>query len=61
MPKVPFEVIKESYLLKSTFFYDKLRSNGYFDLFLQVQKLCTLEGVKPNWDKREEWGISTSA
>jgi hypothetical protein len=61
MPKVPYDVTKESYLLKSTFFYDKLRSNGYFDLFLQIQNLCALDGATLNWDKREQWGISASA
>ena len=61
MPKVPYDVTKESYLLKSTFFYDKLRSNGYFDLFLQVQALCGLEGATLNWEQREQWNISETA
>ena len=38
MPKVPFEIMKEQYLLKSSFFYNRLRSEGYFKLFAQVQK-----------------------
>ena len=61
MPKVPYDVTKESYLLKSTFFYDKLRSNGYFELFLQVQAFCGLEGAGLNWEQREQWKISESA
>ena len=40
MAKVPYEVTKESYLLKSTFFYNKLKTNGYFDLFMKIQKLA---------------------
>ncbi len=36
MPKVPESVTKEQYLLKSTFFYNKLKANGYFELFMQV-------------------------
>ena len=61
MPKVPYDAVKESYLLKSTFFYDKLRANGYFELFLQVQELCRLEGASLNWGQREQWKISESA
>lgn len=61
MAKVPYEVTKESYLLKSTFFYSKLKTNGYFDLFLNVQKLSLIEGKTLNWNQREKWKISASA
>lgn len=61
MAKVPYEVTKESYLLKSTFFYSKLKSNGYFDLFMDVQKLSTIEGSSLNWSQRDKWKISASA
>ncbi|MCL2051440.1 MAG: XcyI family restriction endonuclease [Lachnospiraceae bacterium] len=61
MPKVPIEVTKESYLLKSTFFYNKLQKDGYFDLFMQVQNLCNLEGSKLNWSQRADWKISDIA
>ena len=61
MPNVPYDVTKESYLLKSTFFYDKLRSNGYFDLFLQVHTLCEIEGATLNWTQRQQWNISETA
>lgn len=61
MPKVPETVTKESYLLKSTFFYDRLRQNGYFDLFLQIQALSSIEGSKLKWDKRADWKISDEA
>lgn len=58
MPKVPYSVTKESYHLKATFFYNKLRSNGYFELFLQIQNLCKIEGAKLNWSDRKAWNIS---
>lgn len=61
MPKVPETVTKESYLLKSTFFYDRLRQNGYFELFLQIQALSSIEGSKLKWDKRADWKISDEA
>ena len=61
MAKVPYEVTKESYLLKSTFFYSKLKTNGYFDLFLNMQKLASLEGATLDWTHRNEWSISDSA
>lgn len=61
MAKVPYEVTKESYLLKSTFFYSRLKSNGYFDLFMDVQKLSTIEGASLNWSQRDKWKISASA
>ena len=57
MPKVPEEVTKESYLLKSTFFFNKLRSCGYFDLFMKLQSLSTIEGKKLDWSKRGDWNI----
>jgi len=61
MPQVPYDVTKESYLLKSTFFFNKLRTNGYFDMFLNVQALSSLEGTRLDWTKRNEWKISESA
>jgi len=61
MAKVPYEVTKESYLLKSTFFYSKLKTNGYFDLFMNMQKLASLEGATLDWKNRSEWAISNSA
>lgn len=61
MAKVPYEVTKESYLLKSTFFYSKLKANGYFDLFMDVQRMSNIEGKSLNWSKRDEWKISASA
>ncbi len=61
MAKVPYIVIKESYLLKSTFFYSKLKANGYFDLFTDVQKLSNIEGASLNWNQRDKWKISPSA
>ncbi len=61
MAKVPYEVTKESYLLKSTFFYNKLKANGYFDLFMDVQKMSKIEGASLNWSQRDKWKISASA
>lgn len=61
MPKVPETVTKESYLLKSTFFYNRLRQSGYFELFLQIQTLSSIEGKKLKWDDRNEWNISDEA
>lgn len=61
MANVLYEVTKESYLLKSTFFYNKLKSNGYFDLFMDVQNLSSIEGASLNWNQRDNWKISVSA
>lgn len=61
MPKVPSSVIKESYLLKSTFFYNRLRTEGYFSLFAQIKRYATVEGSHLEWNNLEEWHISQEA
>ena len=61
MPKVHESVIKENYLLRSTFFYNSLRSEGYFELFTQLKKYSKIEGGKLNWDNRSEWHIGEDA
>ena len=61
MPKVPIDVSKEQYLLKSTFFYNRLHSEGYFKLFFQVQKYVKTEECHLDWGNRMEWGISEDA
>lgn len=61
MPKVPFEITKEQYLLKSSFFYNRLRSEGYFKLFAQVQKYVTSEEQHLDWTERASWSISDDA
>ncbi|MCR5448356.1 MAG: XcyI family restriction endonuclease [Solobacterium sp.] len=61
MPRVPESVVKESYQLKSTFFYNRLRADGYFQMFLQVQNLSRIEGAKLKWDKKADWKISEEA
>lgn len=61
MAKVPYEVTKENYLLKSTFFYNRLKANGYFNLFMDVQKLSSIEGTSLNWKQRGKWKISQSS
>jgi hypothetical protein len=60
MPKIPESVTKEQYLLKSTFFYNRLDS-GYFNLFMKVKKFVNIEGATLDWDKRHEWGITEEA
>lgn len=61
MPKVPESVIKENYLLKSTFFYNRLYFEGYFTLFSQLKKYSKLEGDKLDWGNRSEWHIGEDA
>lgn len=61
MPKVPESVTKESYLLKSTFFYNRLRTEGYFSLFKQIKKYARVEGSSLQWNKLDEWHISHEA
>ena len=61
MAKVPESVVKESYLLKSTFFYNRLNTNGYFALFMKVKQFVKIEGDKLDWSKRSEWNISEEA
>lgn len=58
---VPESVKKEQYELKSTFFYNKLTSNGYFKLFKDIEVVALVEGRTLDWSKREEWGISSDA
>lgn len=47
--------------MRATFFYNKLRKNGYFDLFMQIQKFDKVEGSRLDWSKRNEWNISEEA
>ncbi|HWR42279.1 XcyI family restriction endonuclease [Sporomusa sp.] len=61
MPKVPKEVIYESYVLKSTFFYNKLNSLGFFDLFQDIKKISEDNSSAFGWEQRGEWGISEEA
>lgn len=61
MPKVPESVIKESYLLKSTFFYNRLLTEGYFSLFAQIKKYAKVEGDNLLWNHLEGWHISQEA
>lgn len=61
MPKVPESVAKEQYLLRATFFYNRLSINGYFSLFLKVKKFVDAEGAKLDWSKREDWNIDKNA
>lgn len=61
MAKAPDSVVKESYLLKSTFFYNRLTTNGYFSLFMKVKKFVKIEGNRLDWQGRAEWNISEEA
>jgi hypothetical protein len=61
MAKVPESVVKESYFLRSTFTYNRLRSEGYFELFMKISKFARIEGEKLNWDDRGKWSISEEA
>lgn len=58
---VPPSVTKEQYVLKSTFFYNKLNSLGYFELFREIQRYAQIEGASLNWEHRGDWGISDDA
>ena len=58
---VPDSVKKESYVLRSTFFYQRLMNDGFFDLFTQIEKLAKLEGGTLDWGDKEKWGISADA
>jgi len=61
MSKVPESVVKESYFLRSTFTYNRLRSEGYFELFMKISKFARVEGEKLNWDDRSKWSIGEEA
>lgn len=61
MSKAPAEVIYESYALKSSFFYEKLRELGYFDLHKKLTDIVADQGESYTWDLRGEWGISDDA
>ena len=61
MAKVPESVVKESYFLRSTFTYNRLRSEGYFELFMKISKFARIEGERLNWDDRGKWSISEEA
>lgn len=61
MPKIPESAAKEQYLLRTTFFYNRLSINGYFNLFLKIKKFVKIEGDKLAWDKKTDWNISDEA
>ncbi|MBR1927700.1 MAG: XcyI family restriction endonuclease [Bacteroidales bacterium] len=58
---VPESVKREQYILRSTFFYQRLANDGFFGLFKEIQKLDTIEGDRLDWTERGEWGISDEA
>lgn len=52
---------KEQYSLRSTFFYQRLKNGGFFEMFKEIEKLNALEGSKLDWSDRGKWGISEDA
>lgn len=61
MPIVPYEITKESYVLKSTFFYEKLVSLGFFTMFADVKVLAKENSKSFSWEDKSEWGITNDA
>lgn len=54
-------LVREQYLLRSTFFYNRLCAHGYFALFARVRRFVELEGERLDWSRRAEWHVSDSA
>lgn len=54
-------LVREQYLLRSTFFYNRLCAHGYFALFARVGRFVELEGERLDWSRRAEWHVSDSA
>ena len=61
MPSVPFEITKESYFLKSTFFYEKLVSLGFFSMFEDVKNFASIHSNSIAWDDKRELGVSNDS
>ena len=61
MAKVPYEIMRKNNLQRTTFIYNKLKSEGYFDLFKEIKKLASEEGSNLNWDNYVDWKISSEA
>lgn len=61
MSKVPESVTKEQYLLKSTFFYNRLKSGGYFKMFVKVRNFAKIEGGNLCWKNKGDWNVEADA
>ena len=61
MPKVPKEVIKESYLLKSTFFFRRLHELGYVKIFDKIHSSIKQIGGDINWSDKDSFGVPPEA
>lgn len=61
MPKVPPEATKASYLLKATFFLQKLQSLGFFKLYNDVEKIAKEHKHAYSWKERKNWGIEETS
>lgn len=61
--KTSIAQVKENYQLRASFFYDRLRSNEYFDLIARVRRYNREKGSSLKWDQslRKEYGISEDA
>lgn len=55
------QMAREQYLLRATFFYNRLNTEGYFSLAARVKQFVSAEGERLDWAKRTEWNISESA
>lgn len=61
MPVIQYEQNKEQYLLKATFFIQKLQSLGFFKLFKEVTTIAEQHKAAYSWDQMNEWGIDEDA
>lgn len=52
---------REQYLLRSTFFYNQLSTQGYFVLFARVKRFVKVEGAHLDWSSRLDWRIGDAA
>lgn len=52
---------QEQYLLRATFFYNRLNTEGYFAFVERVKQFIRAEGERLDWTKRSEWNISEGA
>lgn len=52
---------KEQYLLKSAYVRRKIRTDDYYNMFREVNRLAEEEADSFSWDERNEWGISDLA
>ncbi|MCB0521597.1 MAG: XcyI family restriction endonuclease [Lewinellaceae bacterium] len=61
MPKVPKEVVQESYLLKATFFFRKLSELHYVGIDQRVKDIAAKHKNEIGWSSRGTLGINEGA